>query len=143
MSSVIEVCVAIATGVILVLAVFAIRTLVRFARAGEQASETVKTLDALLRDATDTSREIRGLVESLETVSASLTKAAGQLGGVAERAASVSNDVLDEVEAPVRRAVSLMRGVRRGVGWIGDRIASRLSATQDGAGRVMTAGGGE
>jgi ABC-type transporter Mla subunit MlaD len=132
MNTAVVICIAIVTGALVVLAFAAARALGRFAQAGEQAAETAKTLDVLLKDATHTSREIRELVESLEGVSASLTATAERLGVVADRAADVSTGVLDEIEAPIKRAIRVVRGVRNATSSIMDRWSRLRAGSHDG-----------
>ncbi len=112
MNTLIAVCIVIVTVALVAVAVAAIRAVSRFSEAVDGAAKTTTALTALLEDATRTSAEIRGLAVSLEDVSKRLSEPATRIGEVGARVASISSGLLDEVESPVRRAVSIVRTLR-------------------------------
>jgi uncharacterized protein YoxC len=99
---------------IVAVAIALVRALGRFTKAVDSATEPTGAVAMLLENASRTSAEVRGLVVKLEVISESLAGAAEGIRGVSDRAVQVSSAILDEVEPPVRRAVSLARGVRAG-----------------------------
>jgi len=112
MSPLLSICIVVVTIALVVLAVAAFRVLVRVGTAVERATETMIVLTKLLEDATRTSAEFRELAESLEGVSKSLREPAARLGEVGDRIASTSSGLLDQVEDPLRRVVSLVQMIK-------------------------------
>lgn len=129
MNPFLQVCIVLVTAALVVLAIAAIRAMIQFERAAREVGETADAMQRMLEDASRTSSEVRELVVSLESVSNSLRGAAAKLGAVGDRAAAVSSVVLDEVEAPVRKAAALVRGFRAGAAMLTERwTASRRTA---------------
>ncbi len=125
MTPAVEIAVGILTATVVVVAFAVVRALARFSKAVDAISEREGPLSSLLEDARKTSGEIRELVAKLEALSDNFEGAASRIGRLGERAASVSSALLDEIEPPVRSAVSLASGIRAGAGLLADRWSRR------------------
>ncbi len=134
MPVILQICLVAVTAGLVVLVVVAVRALKRFERANESISETLGLLRVLLADATHTSGEVRDLARSLGAVSESVRGIAGKFEAVSDRAVAVSSAVLDEVEAPVRSAVGVVRGVRTGTAVLLRKWASRYETAKSNGG---------
>jgi hypothetical protein len=119
----VQIAIGVATVVFVVIAVAVVRALNRLAKAVDLVTSPTGPVADLLGNATRTSIEVRALVVKLEAISDNLSTVATSFRTLGDRALSVSAAVLDEVEPPVQRAVSLARGVRAGVGVLVDRWA--------------------
>lgn len=107
----------------LAMAVAVVRALGRFAKAAESITEPTGAVAQLVENASRTSTEARELVTKLDAVAESVAGVAARFRNLGDRALTVSSSILDEVEPPVREAVSLVRGIRAGAGLLMDRWA--------------------
>lgn len=128
MTPTIEIAIIVLTAVIVIVAFAVVRALSRFSRAVDAMTEETGPLSTLLEDARKTSNEIRELVAKLESISNAFQGAASRIGSVGERAASVSSAMLDQIEPPVRQALSLVNGFRVGAEFLADRWSQRSPA---------------
>jgi len=120
MPALIQVCVVIVTTAIVVFVVRAIRTMANLEKSAHEIAQRVATVEgSVLR--------VRSLAESLhEAVTPPLRRAAVRLENVGERAASISDALLEEIETPVRNIAAVARGVRVGASMFLERLTRRL-----------------
>lgn len=114
MNPFVQVAIGVATVAFVVIAIAVVRALGRFSKAVDVVTEADGPVATLLENAARTSTEVRELVVRLETISDSLTGVAERFRTLGDRAFAVSSAILDEVEPPVQRAVSVARGIRAG-----------------------------
>lgn len=125
MTPAIEIAIAILTVTIVIVAFAVVRAIARFSKAVDVICEETGPLSTLLEDARKTSSEVRELVAKLESISDNFQGAAARIGSISDRAASVSSAMLDQIEPPVRRALSLANGIRVGAEFLADRWSHR------------------
>lgn len=121
MTPLVQVAIGVVTIAFVVVAIAVVRALRRFEKAVDVVTEPNGAWAQLLENASRTSAELRELVVKLENISENLTGVSAGFRGLGERALAVSSAMLDEVEPPIRRAVSLARGIRAGAGVLMER----------------------
>lgn len=124
-----QVCVVIVTMALVLLAFATLRTMRRFEEAAKEVAETADAFQSTVTDLKQTSGEIRELIVSLEEFTTGLKSTAARFEAVGDRAADISNLVLNEIEGPVRRAAGLVRGIKVGTGALFHRWTGRPTAT--------------
>lgn len=115
MNAIIQVCIVVVTIAVVLLVYFAARLLLRLEATTKKFEAGYVRLEEALEDSRQTSRRIRELVGVIEQIALTVQSGVEQVEGVVDRAASLGTAVLDEVERPVRRVVSIIRGLRSGV----------------------------
>lgn len=123
MTPVVQIAICVSAAAFVVMAIAVVRALGRFAKAVDVVTEPTGALAKLIENASHTSSELRELVVKLETISDSLTGVAEGFRSLGGRALAVSSAMLDEVEPPIQKAVSLARGIRAGANALLDRWA--------------------
>lgn len=114
MTPFVQIAIGMVTIAVLVMAVAVVRALRRFEMAVDAVTEPNGAVAKLLENASETSTEVRELVVKLEGISDNLSEVAERFRSLGDRACTVSSAILDEVEPPVQRAVSVARGIRAG-----------------------------
>lgn len=114
MNPFVQVAIGVVTIAFVVIAIAVVRALGRFSKAVDVVTEANGPVATLLENASRTSTEVRELVVKLEGISDSLTGVAESFRSLGDRAFAVSSAILDEVEPPVQKAVSVARGIRAG-----------------------------
>jgi hypothetical protein len=104
----------------------------RIERAVENTSRAIDLLDGVIKEAARTALEVREMMRGIEDVTGRLRNTSARFEQLGARAASITSSVLDEVEAPVRTAVAVSRGVRKGVAVVIDRLVHRGNAVHNG-----------
>jgi methyl-accepting chemotaxis protein len=100
--------------------------LVRLTRELRQPVEkAVQVLQQSASEVQAVTRRVDSMVASVGQAVPSIHHAVHQFEQVSERASRLSNAVLEEIEAPVRNAVAVARGVRVGTSALLDALARR------------------
>ncbi len=131
MAPVVQVAVVVVAITFVVVAIAVVRALGRFTSAVDAVTEPNGAFAQFLENASRTSTELRELVVKLETISESLKGVAEGFRTVGDRAFAVSSAILDEVEPPIQRAVSLARGIRAGTNVLLGRWGGLQEARDD------------
>ena len=126
------VCLVLATTAQVVIAIVAIRALVRFNRAAAELERGVRAFRDCASEVGATAYEVQEFVVSLREIAPPVRRAAEALGRIGERAADLGSTVLTEVEAPVRRTMRLFRGVQAGAGFFLERLVHNGHAAKNG-----------
>jgi hypothetical protein len=89
--------------------------------------------DQTAREISETAARMRQSIERLDTVTLearqmldSLSGSVSRITSIADRTTRISNAVLEEIEAPLRTAVAVARGVRTGTSRFVERIGQRF-----------------
>lgn len=121
MSTLVQACIVVVTIAVAVLAYFAARMMSRIEATTKKLEVGFAHLEEILEDSRQTSRKVRDLMGVLEQIAHSVRSGVERIEGVVERATSVSTNVLDEIERPVRDVLGVIRGIRAGVRALTDR----------------------
>lgn len=114
MSPFVMVCIGVVTLAMVVIAIAAIRAMVRFEVAAHEFSRTTVSLRDSIEHAQEVAREVEDLVASMRSAMEPVQRAAERIDVVAERATRASHAVLDEMEPPLHNALAVLAGLRTG-----------------------------
>src|SRR5262245_32798442 len=106
-----QICAAVVTTAIVAIAIATVRTMVRFEQAAEKLTETADVVRRSISEVREVTHEAHELVSSLADAGDRLKGTISRFADVGNRVSSLSHAVVDEVEAPVREAVAVARGV--------------------------------
>jgi len=123
-----QICVVIVTLALGAIAIVTVRTMIRFERAADEVSQTAEMLQKSIAQMQNVTHEIHEVVASVADIAPRLRRTAARFEDLGERTARLSAAVLEEVEAPVRTAVAVARGVRIGSRILFDRLAHRIAS---------------
>jgi uncharacterized protein YoxC len=129
MPVIVQVCVVIVTIAVVALVI----ALVRMADRLSKVTEDIRICLVEVREVTG---EAKSVVATAREVLQPVRRVVDRFERLGTRTAAVSSAFLEEVEAPVRTAVALMRGVKTGTALFMERLGSRFRP-----GRVATDGG--
>jgi uncharacterized protein YoxC len=115
MSPLVQACIVIVTIAVVVLAYFGVRMMFRIEATTKELEAGSRHLEEILNDMRQTSVKVRTLLDVLEQIAHTVRSGVERIEGVVDRATSVSETVLDEIERPVRGVVGVIRGIRSGV----------------------------
>jgi uncharacterized protein YoxC len=121
-----QICCAIVTMALVVLAIVTVRTLNRFARAADAFNETAPMMRNALVQVDQVVREARELLNAVEQTLTPVRRTLERLESVGDRAADISGALLAEIEGPLQTAVAVSRGVRQGTMFLFSRLARRF-----------------
>jgi len=107
--------------------------LVRMAGRLSKLAEDIRTCLVEVREVTG---EARGVVAKAREMLQPVQRMIDRFERIGTRTAAVSSAFLEEVEAPVRTAVAIVRGVKTGTAQFMERLGSRFRP-----GRAATDGG--
>lgn len=107
----IQLCIVVSTAAVVAIAIATVRTMVKVDRA---ATELNRTLRLVRRKVEDTSEGVMNVVASVEGMLPHVERVMSKFESVGERTARLSHTVLDEIEAPIRTAAALVKGIRSG-----------------------------
>ena len=127
-----SICVVLATASVVVVALVAIRALARFNQVTWELEQGARTFRDCAGQAKSTCREVEEFVASMRDIVPPVRRAAEAVGEIGERAADLGSAVLNEVEGPVRRTMTLIRGVQAGAGYFLNRLARDGRAAKNG-----------
>lgn len=129
MSPLVQVCIVLVTLGFVAIVVAVLMAMIRLGRAAERLTSTAEVSLAQVEKIAQESRE---LLESVREILPPAQRAVRQIGDAGARVAGLSHAILDEIEAPVRAAVALSRGVKTGTMFLRNRLAGRFSSTKNG-----------
>jgi methyl-accepting chemotaxis protein len=112
---------------LIAIAVVTVRAMIRFERAADEFTELAEAMKSSIGQVKDVTHEIHELVASVGEVVPRFRNVMSRFEDLGDRTARLSSDLLEQVEAPVRTAVAVARGVRRGTGMLVDRLMQRLT----------------
>lgn len=128
MMVVIGICAVAVTLAFIAVAVVAIRAMDRFAKTADELTKTSEAVRESLDRADAVTREFHELAESLQTVVPTVRRIANRFEEIGDRTARLSSTVLNEIEAPIRTAVAVIRGVRTGAHTLMNALSHRASS---------------
>lgn len=112
-----------------VLAIVTTRAMLRFdksiERIVERFSRTSEGVNQALLEVGKVTAEAREVVAAFSDIAPHLRRIVQRAEQVGDRAVNLSSMVLDEIEKPVRAAISLVRGVRSGTTSLLNRFTRR------------------
>jgi uncharacterized protein YoxC len=129
MPVIVQVCAVIVTISMLVLAIAVVRMAGRVSKVTDDTRLWLEEMRQVTGEAKEVVASAREMLKPVQRV-------VDRFERLGTRTAAVSAALLEEVEAPVRRAVALVRGVKRGTAYFVDRIGNRFRP-----GRAATDGG--
>jgi len=125
-----QVCLVIVTTAVTVIAIVTVRAMTRFEKVATEFQHTAQAARASLAEVQVVTHELRELVSSVSEVVPRFRTIVNRFEDLGERTAQMSSDLLEEVEAPVRTAVAIVRGVRRGTSTLFDRLMQKFAHRQ-------------
>ena len=125
----IQICAVIVTIAVSTIAV----SMLRFSARVSQLSEDIRLWLVQVRQVTGEAQEA---IATVREIVQPVRRVVDRFERLGERTASLSSQLLDEVEAPIRTAVAVARGVRTGTAQFIERLTSRFKH-----GRPATDGG--
>lgn len=135
MSVLLQICLVIVTIAVVAIAIATVRMMQHlrkasdeFSRLAEDGRQYIDQLRNVTHDAGEIVRTVRGIAPRMSRV-------VERFEAIGARTADLTENVIHEVEAPVRTVVAMVRGVRYGAQQLIDRLTERFS------GRVSTNGG--
>ena len=134
MPIIVQACIVIATLAIVIFTIMAIRLMRRLESLSAAASLSLGRFDEFLEQSHKASLRVDGMLVSLEQMTSSVRASVQQLEEVVHRAAGLASSVLDEVERPVRNAVSVLRAVQAGATFLVQKWTGRNPTSDAGDG---------
>lgn len=134
MMVVIGICAVAVTLAFIAVAIAAMRAMDRFTRTADELSKTSEAIRDSLDRADAVTREFHELAESFQTVVPGVRRIVNRFEEIGDRTARLSSTVLNEVEAPIRTAVAVIRGVQTGAHTLMNALShrARSNATNNG-----------
>jgi len=129
-----QVCAVIITIAIATIAIVTVRAMNRFGAATDQFARTAEAVRASITEIQTVTRQFQGLADTFEDLLPPLKRTASQVGVVGDRAARLSNVVLNEVEGPIRTTVAVLAGVRTGTRALFHALRDRWSRPETNGG---------
>lgn len=118
-----EICAVVATVAFVAIAVVVFRLATRLNAVTLELEESARAFRGFATQAQATGREVQQLAALVREVVPPVRRAAEAFGHVGERAAELGSEVLNEVQGPVRKSMSLVRGVQAGASYFLNRLA--------------------
>jgi hypothetical protein len=109
-----QVCLVAGTIALIAVAVALVRMLNRLAKTAEEVNATLPMVRKSIDQVEKITAEAHEVVSAFADIAPTLRRTANLVENIGTRAVGISNTLLDEVEGPVRGAVSLVRGIRAG-----------------------------
>lgn len=126
MPVILQICAAVITLTFVILAIVAMRTMVRFERAADSFSKTTEEVRATISDVKEVTHEMREVVSAWSETVGPVKGVAERIAALGNRATDLTSSIVEEVEIPVRKVVALSSGIRMGTGYFLDRVMERL-----------------
>lgn len=126
MQLVVQIAVVVGCAAVLAIAVVMVRAIYCVERATTQATRLSTDLQLWIREANTFTREAREAVASAHGLIPPIRRVVDRFETLGERTADLSAAALDEVELPLRTAVSVARGLRRGSAYLLGRWLHRM-----------------
>ncbi len=134
MSAFLQICFVIVTMAIVAIAVATIKVMQRFRKATDEFSVMAEEGRQLLGQLRSVSREAGEIVGAFRDVAPRVRRVVDRFESIGERTATLSNAVIHEVEAPIRTAIAMARGVRFGAQQLVERLSRRFAGRSSGNG---------
>lgn len=134
MPAIVQICIVVATVAMVATAIAAIRAMMRFEDATHEFTRTAETVRDSVEHAEAVTRQVEGLVASVQTAVAPMRRAADRLDALADRATRASHAVLDEVEPPLRNTLAVLAGLRSGTRSLIGALSRRAHHAQSNGG---------
>jgi hypothetical protein len=125
MTPLVQVCLVLVTAAFVAVSIMTVRAMTRIEKAADEFSRTAQSVQRSMALVEDVTHEVHELVGSMGEATPKLRRAASMFGELGERLALLSHSLIDEVEAPVRNAVAIARGVRSGTAFFVNRLTKR------------------
>lgn len=122
-----QICLVIVTIALAAIAIVTVRAMRRFEQAAHELTETLESIQQIVPQVQQLTNEAREIVTSVGEVVPRFKAVAERFENLGERTAQLSSDLLEQVEAPVRTAVAVARGMRRGTASLFDRLMHRFA----------------
>ena len=122
-----QICAAVVTTAIVAIAIATIRALGRFEKTAEAFTQTADQVRRSISEVREVTHEAHELVASLSEAGDRLKDTATRFSEIGNRVSGLSRSVVDEVEAPIREAVALARGVRTSATMLFERLSNRVT----------------
>jgi uncharacterized protein YoxC len=130
MPVILQICAAVITLTFVVVAIVAMRTMVRFERAADSLSKTTEQTAEVVRgaisDVKEVTHEMREVVSALSDTIAPIKGVGKRIADLGNRATDLTSSIVEEVEIPMRSVVALTTGIRTGTSYFLDRVLERL-----------------
>ena len=126
MPMLLQICAVIVTMAMVAIAIATVRAMIHFEKTASEFTKTSKALHDSIAEAQVVIQDVRSMVTSLQSVVPGIRGVVTRFEDLGQRAARLSSSVLDEVEAPVRTATAVARGIRTGTSFLLDRIVQRF-----------------
>jgi uncharacterized protein YoxC len=135
MSVLLQICFVIVTIAVAAIAVATIKVMQHFRKASDEFSTLAVEGRQLIDQLKVVAQEAGEIVGTFRDVAPRMRRVVERFESIGERTASLTDAVVHEVEAPVRTAVAVARGVRFGTQQLIQKLSQRF------AGRSSTNGG--
>jgi uncharacterized protein YoxC len=132
----VEIAAAVASLAVVVIAVATVRTMFCIEKATNQISQLTKEIQQGVGQVNEFTREVRETLASARGVIAPIRRVVDRFETLGQRTADLSATVLEEVEPPLRTAVTVARGMRSVTAYLLERLSHRFTR-----GRSATNGG--
>ncbi len=109
-----QICLVVATIALVGVAVALVRMLNRLSKTAEEVNATLPLVRKSIDQVEKITADAHEVVSAFSDIAPTLRRTAHLVENLGSRAAGLSNALLDEVETPLRGAVSLVRGIRAG-----------------------------
>jgi hypothetical protein len=128
---IVEISIVVVSLAVVAIAVATVKAMLGIARATDQVSRLTVDAQQWIGEARECTRETRDAVAALGGAIGPIRDVATRFGRLGERTAGLSAAILDEVEAPIRTAVAVARGVRSVATHLMDRWSERFANGRD------------
>ena len=135
MSALLQICFVIVTIAVVGIAIATIKMMQHVRKSSDEYSKLAVEARQLIDQLGTVARDAQEIVGTFRDVAPRVRRVMDRFEAVGDRAVTLSDTVLQEVELPVRTVVALMRGVRYGAQQLVERLTQRFT------GRVSTNGG--
>jgi uncharacterized protein YoxC len=129
-----QLCVVVLTLAVIAIAIFAVRVMMRVDELSRQLEGGIEAFRKSANEAGQTAIELRTLLRSVEGVAENVRGVSQRFEGLGNRVLDVASSVVNEVETPMRRTLSLVRGVRAGTSAFVKRWTHRNEYSQHNGG---------
>jgi uncharacterized protein YoxC len=123
----VQICLVIVTIALAAVAFVTVRAIIRFEKVAKELTETLQSIQRVVPQVEEVTAEAREIVSSVSSIVPRFRAVAERFENLGERTAQMSSDLLEQVEEPVRTAVAVARGMRRGATTLFDRLMHRFA----------------
>jgi len=122
-----QVCFVIVTIAVVVIAVSTIKVMQHFRRSSDEFSGLAVEARQLIDQLGSVARDAQEIVSTLRDVAPRVRRVLDRFEAVGDRAVTLSDTVIREVEMPVRTLIALVRGFRYGAQQLVERLTQRFA----------------